>query len=185
MKLYLAFKVSQEIETKVLNYLSRIADVAGPLTLTPPDRIHVTSLFLGEVSEEIGVQVLQACRQVRAFDVFFNSISHFNKNVLIIKADHSGAVMQLNRMQANKFDELQGKELTRRREYNPHLTLAKYEGEKAATTAQIWNAVLACFDVLHTGNAFLGGCRVERLGLYHRSECLEEIHLAPASEVAS
>lgn len=184
MKLYLAFKVSQEIETKVLNYLSRIADVAGPLTLTPPDRIHVTSLFLGDVPEETGVQVLQACRQVRTFDVFFNGVSHFNKKVLIIKADPSSSVMQLNRMQANKFDELQGKE-PKRREYNPHLTLAKYEGEKPATSAQVWDAILRCFDVLHTGAGFLGSCRVDRLGLYHRSECLEEIHLAPALEGVS
>jgi 2'-5' RNA ligase len=184
VKLYLAFKVSQAIETKVLNLLARIADVAGPLTITPADRIHVTTLFLGEVSESSGVQVLQACRQVRAFDVFFNGVSHFNKKVLIIKADQSSAVMQLNRMQANKFDELQGKE-PKRREYNPHLTLAKYEGEKPATSAQVWDAILRCFDVLHTGAGFLGSCRVDRLGLYHRSECLEEIHLAPALEGVS
>lgn len=184
MKLYLAFKVSQEIETKVLNLLARIADIAGPLTITPADRIHVTSLFLGDVPEETGVKVLQACHQVRAFDVYFSSVSHFNKKVLICKADRGNMVMALNRMQADKFDELQGKE-PMRREYNPHLTLAKYEGEKPATSAQVWDAILKCFDVLHIGAGFLGACRVDRLGLYHRSECLEEVHLAPALEAVS
>jgi 2'-5' RNA ligase len=183
VKLYLAFKVSEEVEAKVLNQLARIADVAGPLTLTPPDRIHVTSLFLGEVSEEIGVKVLHVCRQVRAFTVHFSGLSHFNKKVLIQKADHSSAVMHLNRIQAEKLDELQGRESSRR-EYNPHLTLAKYEGLKPATTAQIWDAVLKCFDVLHTGAPYLGASYVDRVGLYHKSECLEEIHLAPVPESA-
>jgi 2'-5' RNA ligase len=181
VKLYLAFKVSPEIETKVLNLLARIADVASPLTLTPVDRIHVTSLFLGEVPEEIGVKVLHACRQVRSFDVHFNSISHFNKKVLIVKADRGNMVMAVNKIQCNKFDELQGKDPVRR-EYNPHLTLAKYEGQVFATSAQVWDAVQRCFHVLHEGSPGLGSCRVTSLGLYCKSECLEEIRLAPHLE---
>lgn len=176
-KYYLAFKPSEEVHEEVVRLLTIIVDQAAPLTVTPLDRIHVTTCFLGEVEQSVAVQVLQCCRQVRTFDVYYGGPSHFDKKVAIIKLDRGNELMSLNRVQQHKLQELKGREL-RANPYNPHLTLAKYDGAVPATSAQIWDAVLRCIDPVDP--AKFGKSTVSKLGLYCKSELIEEIQLAPA-----
>lgn len=179
-KFYIAFKPNEFIHGEVVKHLDLIKEKAAPLTPTPLDRIHVTTLFLGQVPEEHAVQVLQSCRQVRAFTVFFGGPGHFNKKVAIIKVDRGNAIIALNRIQRAKLAELQGKDPERayQGDYNPHLTLAKYEGEVPATSAQLWDAVLRCIDDVDLTK--YGASYVTHLGLYHKAELIEEIQLAPS-----
>ena len=178
-KYYLAFKPDQQTEDEVIRLLSLIVDKAAPLTITPLDRIHVTTAFLGKVPEAQAVQVLQACRQVRAFDVHYGGPGHFNKKVVVIKVDRGNALVALNRIQLTKLAELKGGDpwATRSSIYNPHLTLAKYEGVVDATSAQVWDAVLRCIDPVDPSK--FGKSTVNKLGLYCKSTLIEEINLAP------
>jgi 2'-5' RNA ligase len=178
-KYYIAFKPSAEIEREVVKHLDLIREKAAPLTVTPLDRIHVTTLYLGGVPESVGVSVLHSCRSVRAFDVYFSGPTHFNKKVAIIKLDRGNALIALNRIQRAKLSEMRGGDPERifQGDYNPHLTLAKYEGTPPATSASLWDAVLRCIDDVDLTK--FGKSIVTHLGLYTKSTLIEEIQLAP------
>jgi 2'-5' RNA ligase len=182
-KYYIAFKPSVEIEREVVKHLDLIREKVAPLTVTPLDRIHVTTLYMGEVPESIGVSVLHACRQVRAFDVYFSGPTHLRKKVAIIKLDRGNALVALNRIQRAKLSEMRGGDPERifQGDYTPHLTLAKYEGSSGtrweSTSAQVWDAVLRCIDDVDLTK--FGKSTVTHLGLYTKSTLVEEIQLAP------
>lgn len=170
MKMYCAIKLNQELTSKV-QLLVQTYGNTPPLTPTPLDRVHLTTLFLGDTTEEIGRQVLRSAAHMSPFKVHLMGPGSFDDRVLYlgVQSDYLCKLNNLQRFSAEKHG------LKPAVRYEPHITLCKME-KKGRARGQILNLIDKIVNEVQDWN-HLGWSMVESLGLYSKSELLDEVLL--------
>lgn len=71
MRLFIAIELPLEIREKILAVRRKLADTGADVRWVPPEQLHITVKFLGEVDDarvgEILERIIAAARQVPAF----------------------------------------------------------------------------------------------------------------------
>lgn len=169
MKLYCAVKIGEENEKRVRGYLEHFAKFGGfsCLELAKPDRLHVTTRFLGEIPEAQAQTILESASVVAPFDAFLGEPGSFGDRVLYLRAYGSGLTM-VNRVQSYAFRLQLGR--GGYEDYKGHLAIAKAPGREGSA----FEVTAGINTLSHTP---MMPFRVERVGLYHKSELLSEVKL--------
>jgi 2'-5' RNA ligase len=138
MRLFLAVDLDdsvrhamQESAIALRQRLERLRD-ATRLTWVSPDRLHLTLLFLGEVSDEVCADVaarLTPALPLPPFDLRFGSVGMFppNGRPRVLWLDVSEGREPLRALHAAVCGRLDGVPMEREgRAFSPHLTLARF-----------------------------------------------------------
>jgi len=173
MKFYLGFKFDENTTERLRQLVETCCSDSPPLVPTPADRLHVTTLFLGEVSEDQARRVLQASAACRQFVVNVHAPEVFPRVLYLQVTDVHGHLHALHDVQSDTFRAMGGNPQPKA-QYIPHLTLAKAEGKLDGSLA---TKLSAMSDAVST---FQGGFHlITSVGLYSKSECLGEVGLLP------
>lgn len=130
MRLFVALEVPEELREKLAAVRARFPNPQSQMRWVRADQFHVTLKFIGEVAEEKVHRVstaLQAVRQDSAVQCCFRGLGWYwnakGFGMLFSKIEDDGSLRAL----ASRIDEsLQPAEVPpERREYLPHLTLAR------------------------------------------------------------
>jgi 2'-5' RNA ligase len=174
MKFYLAFKFNEEFTARLAKLVEECCSDSPPLVPTPLDRLHVTTLFLGDVDESTARRVLAASSACRQFVVNVNAPDTFPRVLYLQVADVHGHLHALHDVQNDTFRALGGNPLPKA-QYIPHLTLAKCDGKPQGSSLEAKLSNMS--DAVST---FQGGMHLIRsVGLYTKSDCLGEVELLP------
>jgi 2'-5' RNA ligase len=178
VKLYIAFKLSPLVERVVKQVIVDHCSNKPPLVPTPLDRIHVTTLFLGEMYPDVAKDIVtKSLLGIKQFKVWVGSCNTFGGKVAYFDVgdDALSGDSMLRRMRAAQVElyEQRG-HVAWPRNYEPHVTLAKLDENKTSKE----DKKAAHFQILDLISDLqgmrAGGCDVDTVGLYHKSECLKE-----------
>jgi 2'-5' RNA ligase len=181
MKLYCAFKLSQEINNVVKGYIVDYCSDKPPLEPTELDRLHVTTVFLGEMDLEQAKKILHVAEDLYSFEVMMGSILTMANRVLYLDIIPLGDMLgQLQKAQADYYKYLTGRNIWPAG-YEPHLTLAKAPGAGNMASHKALMEVSTALRNESPSDAQGASlrCRVGSIGLYTKSTLLDEVQLAP------
>lgn len=171
MKLYLGFRLDSQLTARIATMIDTYCARREPLEPVPADRIHITTLFLGDVPVATAKSILTRTASERTpFDVFIGAAASF-PTVLYLSVDEPKGMLELlHRRQATEFSLLSGK-LPGHTIYTPHVTLAK--GRKQSETLR---------DMIDLAKHRIGPgpevwSSISSLCLFHKSEILDEVQL--------
>lgn len=172
MKLYCAIKLS---DRTTYGLMGVIDDIASDLTVakpTPHDRLHVTTLFIGEMGLEGGKRILEAAAHVPAFNVRVGMADTFGLRVLFAGVNSDdGELTQINKAQRKMLNQIK-KQNCFPVPFEPHFTLAKVDGHGAdqGITSIAFRLGLVLPETHRES-------RITEIGLYCKSECLHTVKL--------
>ena len=169
VKLYCGFKLD-EVSEKLVLRAQGMAQVEKPLEVTPADRFHVTTAFLGEMSLAKASSILRAAAQEREFLCRIGAPAGFP--AVLYLSVQCEAAHRVRDLQAARLKELTGKDLWPK-VYIPHVTLAKVNLQHGQAGEAIGRAMERIKDF--TTGAFT----VHSLCLFNKSEVLDEVQLPP------
>lgn len=178
-KYYLAFKPDTGALDTIKSAINEYLADATPLVTTPLDRLHVTTLFLGEVEKSQALSVLGASQSCREFVVSLAGIGSFGNKVLYLGVEGGTLLRQLHETQCAAARAAIGP--VQSNGYVPHLTLCKLDGKAPEKTEagldynnhfEDKRARLLALDIFHQ-------CLINTVGLYTKSELIDEVRLLP------
>lgn len=184
-KLYIAFKLQPSVHERVASIVENYCSRRAPLEPVPLDRLHITTLFLGETSLELAIQVLQSSLYgvLQPFDVFIGEPRSFPRVLYLSVAgawptNGPSRLSVIRARQAQEFLRLTGR-TPYPKDYVPHLTLAKAEG-KGCTFEEASEQIDLCKKLIGPGPELWN--EVSSMGVYEKSECLYEARFALPKE---
>ncbi len=171
MNLYLGFKLNEVMTDLVKQVIMSNCVELPPLVPVPLDRIHVTTLFLGNVDVATGKDILvKSCQEARSFAVHVSGAGDFGGKTLYLKVKpYDNQLVEIRTRQYNEFFRQTGRKAWPPA-YIPHVTLAKAEGRDMAV-----DQIRECLSRL--SGLDLGLSQVTAMGLYCKSELLAEVGL--------
>ena len=139
LRIFLALELDSPIKTKLTRLRQRLSAVGADVRWVHKDRIHLTMKFLGDLTDQMAVDVCRLCQNVAAqFDPFEFGIcgagcfsNHRRPRVLWIGiTDPSGSVRRLHERIEKTLAPLGlRREL---RAFRPHVTLGRVRSSKNA-----------------------------------------------------
>ncbi len=131
---FLAFELPPDIK-KVLREISRTEkDLPLDLRWVKPDNVHLTVVFMGNVSEDriqaIGETVRMACAGFEPFDVNAGPLGFFGnrRHPRVLWMGLQGDVLRMGRLRDRLQKKLKPFGIkTERRPFKPHLTLGRFK----------------------------------------------------------
>lgn len=171
MKLYIAAKLAPAPERMISEAIDKYCVNRAPLVPTPRDRIHITTLFLGECSLELGRDLLMMAKTVQPFMIDLGPVAAFQPRVVYLEVGGQTTHLTcLHQSTALGYKTAMGQFPPGFKDwssYTPHVTLAKVEGRETAK--------FQIEDIIRDMGEFYPGISwVRSIGLYHKSELLAE-----------
>lgn len=124
MRLFIAVYFDQQTKSKITQAADRLKSMGLSGNYTKEQNYHLTLLFLGESDARQLQAAKRAIQELKAepFDITFQNISNFSKNIIHLKAAPS---QQLNDMHRFLCERLKNDFALREPNFSPHVTLVR------------------------------------------------------------
>lgn len=178
-KYYIAFKLQPDVHQRVAAIVENYCSRRSPLEPVPLDRLHVTTLFLGDVPYDHAHTILvnSLVGVLTPFDVFVGAPGDFNGRILYLEIIETlGHLATIRSRQYNEYARLIGKNPWPT-VYQPHLTLAKVEPLGSYSEKHV-AADAIDFAKFKIGPGPEAWSPVTSMGIYEKSDCLFEVDFA-------
>lgn len=136
MRCFIAIDMPDDIKKSVFELINGVDYKVKGIKWVPPENIHLTLKFLGEIKEEQLKEIKSRLDFIssnhKEFDIIISKIGGFpslkNPNVLWIGIDHSEELCRLYEDIANAMFDLGFEKEDRK--FSPHLTIARIKDKK-------------------------------------------------------
>lgn len=131
MRCFIALDISEEVRNSIGSAIEKVKKLSGNVKWVPAENIHLTLKFLGEVSEELVLQIRQnlslLCAGHGRFGLAVRGTGAFpdfrRPNIFWAGIDESGPLKLLNR---DIEDVMEGFGFAREaKRFSPHLTIGR------------------------------------------------------------
>jgi RNA 2',3'-cyclic 3'-phosphodiesterase len=134
MRLFVAIEIEPEIRGRIIDFVEQVKPMLADARWVPPEGLHITLKFLGNVADERSESIEQALRTVQAPSVFLSvrSIGFFpnprSPRVLWTGIEAGPELTTL----AQRVDEALAPVGFERekRAFNPHVTIARFKDSR-------------------------------------------------------
>lgn len=124
MRLFIAVNFDDQTKQKISQTADLLKKAGVKGNYTKDFNYHITLLFLGESDQNQIISAKKAITQVKlnTFDITFQNISNFGKNIVYLGVNNSWVLKDINQF---LFEHLKDDFLLKDNRFSPHITLIR------------------------------------------------------------